>query len=92
MTNCPNCQEPELTWVKTPKGKWWLKKSLGDGQVSKNWHDCNDTQTDLSQSQNITPTKRGWIERMCKCGVKIFYPRKRYNERTSDICEECLVK
>jgi len=37
---CPKCGEPGLMWMRTKKDKWWLKKDLGEGQVSKGWHDC----------------------------------------------------
>jgi len=38
--SCPKCGEPALVWMRTKKDKWWLKKDLGEGQVSKGWHDC----------------------------------------------------
>lgn len=38
---CPKCGEPNLHWVgPTKNGKKWLKKDLGEGQLSKGWHNC----------------------------------------------------
>jgi len=41
MVECPKCNESGLTWQKTSKGKNWLKRDLGEGQVSKDWHTCS---------------------------------------------------
>ncbi len=40
MVDCPKCGETDLVWVKTKNQKNWLKKDLGDGQVSRGWHNC----------------------------------------------------
>ncbi len=45
MAECPKCDESGLAWVKTTNGKNWLKRDLGEGQVSKEWHTCNTEQS-----------------------------------------------
>ncbi len=34
LSNCPKCQESDLTWHKTSKNKNWLKDEQGK------WHNC----------------------------------------------------
>ncbi len=41
MSECPKCGESGLTWIKTSSGKHWLKRDLGEGQISSQWHTCN---------------------------------------------------
>ncbi len=40
MSECPKCHEGGLTWIKTSSGKSWLKRDLGEGQISSEWHNC----------------------------------------------------
>lgn len=42
MANCPKCNAEGLVWQKTASGKNWLKRDLGEGQVSKDWHSCDE--------------------------------------------------
>lgn len=51
MSNCPKCQQPELIWTKTEKGKNWLKDQNG------NWHTCNQPTKPIEVSAS-DPIKR----------------------------------
>ena len=46
------------------------------------WERCNEIKNHK--------TKRGWLKRMCECGVDVWYSRKHYcNDNIPDVCDEC---
>lgn len=83
MSNCPKCQQQELIWTKTEKGKNWLKDQFG------NWHTCKQpevsstppptkeiTNEDRKLGSNyfhckLCPEEAGWLFRLSKEEIEI---------------------
>ena len=79
MIDCLRCGEGGLTWVLTKNKKHWLKKDLGEGQTSKDWHTCSKGGELGSQTELIHKIKPFCHE----CHTKLI-------ECDTDDCQLCI--
>lgn len=75
MVECPKCHESGLAWVKTVSGKNWLKRELGDGQISNVWHTCDTMHTKHTNKKYchecLTRLKEDWFCSGCNKVVSV---------------------
>ena len=104
MTACPKCGEDGLVWVKGVRTKDhpyepekkkdstynWLKRDLGEGQVSSEWHTCGkggELGTQIEVIHKIRPFCNDCIGKLILCdnsSCKLCYYNKSY-------CAKCDV-